>query len=67
MKITNFGSAKHHAIEENPQLLESDLTGPDHGILLNGSQDFIVPETSLGTSQKKSGTRAKAQTCCIGL
>ena len=68
MIFTDLGSAEHHAVEENPQLLESNFTGPGHSILLNRSQDFIVPETSLGQQVKnKSAPRTKVHTCCIGL
>ena len=48
---TNLCSSKHHSIEEDLEFLESELARTYHPVLLDGGQDLIIPETSLGSDK----------------
>lgn len=49
----NLGATKHHPVQEDLQLLEGRRSGPNHAILLNRSEDLVVPEASLSNETSR--------------
>jgi hypothetical protein len=68
--LTNFSPTQHHSVQKDLELFESDFTGPQHPVLLDWRQDFIVPKARLKTTVRHHcaiNPARKLRTCCIGL
>lgn len=47
MTKTDLRPTQHHAVKEDLQLLERNVPWSPHPILLNRTQDLVVPKTDM--------------------